>query len=66
MAIYNGNGDIAMTDFTIRPIGIQDKDLVRDFMRDHWGAEFIIVHGGEYPRPNSRASSPNPERPKPG
>jgi len=37
-----------MTDFTIRPIGIQDKEWVREFMRGHWGAEFIVVHGGEF------------------
>jgi GNAT superfamily N-acetyltransferase len=48
MTIYNGTGDNTMTDYAIRPIGIEDKEWVRNLLRDRWAAEFIVVHGGEF------------------
>jgi len=34
-----------MTEYTIRPICAEDKNWIRDLMRDHWAAEFVFVHG---------------------
>jgi GNAT superfamily N-acetyltransferase len=48
MTIYNCTGDNTMTDYTIRPIGIEDTEWIRQLMREHWAADFIIVHNEEY------------------
>jgi ribosomal protein S18 acetylase RimI-like enzyme len=37
-----------MIDFTIRPIQDSDRDWVRQFMIDHWGAEIVVAHGTIY------------------
>ncbi|MBN2084049.1 MAG: GNAT family N-acetyltransferase [Anaerolineales bacterium] len=37
-----------MTEYTIRPVTVEDKPWIRQLMREHWAAEFIVVRGGEY------------------
>jgi GNAT superfamily N-acetyltransferase len=34
--------------FNIRPIAEADHQSVREFIRDHWGAEFVVAHGLVY------------------
>ena len=37
-----------MKDFTIRPVHTEDKEWIRQLMREHWAADFAIVHGDVY------------------
>jgi len=37
-----------MTDFQIRPLNNEDKDWIAQFIAQHWGAEFVVVHGWTY------------------
>jgi GNAT superfamily N-acetyltransferase len=34
-----------MSDFSVRPVRPDDRDWVRRLMREHWAAEFAVVHG---------------------
>jgi GNAT superfamily N-acetyltransferase len=48
MTVYNATGDNTMTDYTIRPAGPEDKEWIRELLRERWAADFIIVHREEY------------------
>jgi hypothetical protein len=34
--------------FNLRPIAEVDHQLVQEFIRDRWGAEFVVAHGVVY------------------
>ncbi len=38
--------------FSIRPTGIPDQDWIRNFIRERWGDEIVVVHGTVY-RPDT-------------
>jgi GNAT superfamily N-acetyltransferase len=37
-----------MADFSIRPLNTGDKDWVRQFIIEHWGADKVVAHGEIY------------------
>ena len=37
-----------MSDFQIRPLNIEDKNWIPQFITERWGAEFIVAHGKIY------------------
>jgi GNAT superfamily N-acetyltransferase len=37
-----------MSGFFIRPLASQDREWVRQFIAEHWGAEFVVAHGRIY------------------
>ena len=38
----------SMADFDIRALGPDDRDWVKTFITEHWGAETIVAHGVVY------------------
>jgi GNAT superfamily N-acetyltransferase len=40
--------DNTKNEFTLRPVKAEDKSWILQLMRDHWAAEFVVVHGEEY------------------
>ena len=37
-----------MADFSIQPLNASDKDWVRQFIIEHWGADMVVAHGEIY------------------
>jgi N-acetylglutamate synthase-like GNAT family acetyltransferase len=37
-----------MAEFQVRPLDAGDKDWISQLITEHWGAEFMIVHGKTY------------------